>query len=177
VLREFAPSLAVCAASVADRLTQSGRLLTFGNGGSSMDAHAVEQIFSEPPSGKALRATSLRMDAAALTALANDVGFDEVFARQIAALGRPSDVALGLSTSGGSVNVLKGFDEASRLGLLTIGFAGYDGGRMAESSAIDFLFVIPSSSVHRIQEAQTTLYQALWRLAQAAAASRLATRG
>jgi D-sedoheptulose 7-phosphate isomerase len=171
LLRDFAPSLAVCAAAVADRLTRSGRLLTFGNGGSSTDAQAVAQIFSEPSSGEALPAISLCADVAALTALANDVSFDMVFARQIAALGRPADVALGLSTSGGSVNVLKAFDEASRRGLLTIGFAGYDGGRMAESSTIDFLFVVPSSSVHRIQEAQTTLYQALWRLTQAAATS------
>lgn len=175
VLRDFAPSLAVCAAAVADRLTRSGRLLTFGNGGSSTDANAVAQLFSEPPSGRALPATSFCADVSDLTALANDVGsdivFEVVFARQIAALGSPSDVAFGLSTSGDSVNVLRAFDEASRRGLLTIGFAGYDGGRMAESSAIDFCFVVPSSSVHRIQEAQTTLYQALWRLTQAAAAS------
>jgi D-sedoheptulose 7-phosphate isomerase len=87
-----------------------------------------------------------------------------VFARQIAAWGRPQDIALGLSTSGGSANVLAGFEQARRLGLLTIGLAGYEGGRMAEADTIDHLFVIPYSSVHRIQEAQTTVFNVLHEL-------------
>src|SRR2546421_300308 len=87
-----------------------------------------------------------------------------VAARQVAAFGRPGDIAVGLSTSGNSENLLRAFDEASRRGMLTIGLAGYDGGRMAELDSIDYLFVVPSSSVHRIQEAQTTIYQVLWEL-------------
>jgi D-sedoheptulose 7-phosphate isomerase len=87
-----------------------------------------------------------------------------VFARQLAAFARPSDIAVGLSTSGNSANLLRAFDEASRRGMLTIGLAGYDGGKMAELDSIDYLFVVPSSSVHRVQEAQTTIYQVLWEL-------------
>jgi len=80
-------------------------------------------------------------------------------------MGRPGDIALAVSTSGGSENVLRALDEGKRQGLLTVGLAGYDGGRMAETG-LDFLFVVPSSSVHRIQEAQTTLYHVLWSLVQ-----------
>src|SRR6185437_9182359 len=103
-------------------------------------------------------------DTSVITALGNDVGVDVVFARPLAAFGRPDDIAVGLSTSGNSDNLLRAFDEASRRGMLTIGLAGYDGGRMAELDSIDYLFVVPSASVHRIQEAQTTSYQVLWEL-------------
>ena len=91
-----------------------------------------------------------------VTALCNDIGVEVVFARQIAAFGQPQDIAVGLSTSGNSENLLRGLDEATRRGLLTVGIAGYDGGKMAELDSLDYLFVAPSSSVHRIQEAQTT---------------------
>jgi D-sedoheptulose 7-phosphate isomerase len=94
-----------------------------------------------------------------------------VFARQLAAFGRPGDIAVGLSTSGNSDNLVRAFEEASRRGLLTIGLAGYQGGRMAELDTIDYLFVVPSASVHRIQEAQTTVYHVLWELAQVALAA------
>ena len=115
-----------------------------------------------------LPASTLTSDVAVLSALANDVSFDVVFARPLAANGRAGDIAFGLSTSGGSENVLRGFEEANRRGLLTIGLAGYDGGKMAEAGTIDHLFVMPSSSVHRIQEAQTTIYHVLWELTQLA---------
>jgi D-sedoheptulose 7-phosphate isomerase len=105
-----------------------------------------------------------------VTALCNDIGVDVVFARQIAAFGRREDIAVGLSTSGNSDNLLRAFDEASRRGLLTVGLAGYEGGKMAELDSIDYLFVAPSSSVHRIQEAQTTIYHVLWELTQHALA-------
>jgi D-sedoheptulose 7-phosphate isomerase len=106
-----------------------------------------------------------------VTALSNDVGFDSVFARQIAALGRPGDIAVGLSTSGNSPNLLNAFDEAHSRGLLTVGIAGGDGGRMAGLASIDHLFVVASPSVHRIQEAQTTIYHVLWELTLAALAA------
>ena len=99
-----------------------------------------------------------------MTALCNDIGVDVVFARQIAAFGHPRDIAIGLSTSGNSENLIRALDEAARRGLLTIGIAGYDGGKMAELDSLDYLFVAPSSSVHRIQEAQTTVYHTLWEL-------------
>jgi D-sedoheptulose 7-phosphate isomerase len=107
-----------------------------------------------------------------VTALCNDVGVDVVFARQLAAFGRQEDIAVGLSTSGNSENLVRGFAEASRRGMLTIGLAGYDGGAMAELDSIDYLFIAPSDSVHRIQEAQTTIYQVLWELTLAALARR-----
>jgi D-sedoheptulose 7-phosphate isomerase len=94
--------------------------------------------------------------------LSNDVGYDVVFARQVRAFGRPGDVAVGISTSGGSANVLDAFDEAKRAGMLTVGLSGYGGGRMAELPSLDHLFAIPSTSVHRVQEVQTTIYHVLW---------------
>jgi phosphoheptose isomerase len=84
-----------------------------------------------------LPAAALTTDVAALSALANDISFDVVFARLLAANGRAGDVAVGLSTSGGSANVLRGFEEATRRGMLTVGLAGYDGGKMAEASTIE----------------------------------------
>jgi D-sedoheptulose 7-phosphate isomerase len=103
-----------------------------------------------------------------VTALCNDIGVQVVFARQLAAFGGKHDIAIGLSTSGNSENLVRAFDEASRRGMLTIGLAGYEGGKMAELDSIDYLFVAPSSSVHRIQEAQTTIYQVFWELTIAA---------
>ncbi|MGH4008800.1 MAG: D-sedoheptulose-7-phosphate isomerase, partial [Pseudonocardiaceae bacterium] len=116
------------------------------------------------PGRRALPAFALAGDIAVLTALSNDVSFDVVFARQIAAFGRRGDVVVGLSTSGNSINLVRAFDEAGRRGLLSVGLAGYDGGAMAELGSIDHLFVVPSDSVHRIQEAQTTIYHTLWEL-------------
>jgi D-sedoheptulose 7-phosphate isomerase len=162
--------LAECATVLARRFLDGARLLSFGNGGSSSDAAAVAATFVHPPHGRPLPATCLTGDVCALTALANDIGYDVVFARQVAAWGRPGDIAVGLSTSGGSANVLRAFEQARERGMVTVGFAGYDGGRMAQAGTIDYLIVVPSSSVHRIQEAQTTAYHALWELTQAALA-------
>jgi len=159
---------------VAARFAAGGRLYTFGNGGSSTDAAALAALFVDPgPGHRPLPAAALTDDVATLTALANDVGFEVVFSRQLAAAARPGDVAVGLSTSGGSANVLRGFAAARERGLLTVGLAGYSGGPMAEAAArgeIDHLFVMPSASVHRIQEAQTTTYHVLWELVQQALA-------
>jgi D-sedoheptulose 7-phosphate isomerase len=173
-----AGSLAECATAMALRFTGGGRLMTFGNGGSSTDARAVAALFLTRSRGaRAFPALALPDDVATLTALANDVSFDVVYARPLAALGRRSDIAFGLSTSGGSVNVLRGLAEAHRLGMLTVGLAGYSGGAMAEAAErgeIDFLFVMPSDSVHRIQEAQTSTYHVLWELVQIAVAGETA---
>jgi D-sedoheptulose 7-phosphate isomerase len=110
-----------------------------------------------------------------VTALCNDVGVDVVFARQLAAFGRREDIAVGMSTSGNSENLVRAFAEASRHGMLTVGLAGYEGGAMAELDSIDYLFVVPSTSVHRIQEAQTTIYHVLWELTLGALAPRRAS--
>jgi D-sedoheptulose 7-phosphate isomerase len=157
--------LVECAQAMAQRFEAGGRLLTFGNGGSCTDAQDLARLFLHPAApARALPAYALSNDVAVLTALTNDVGFDVVFARQVAALARAQDVAVGLSTSGNSSNLLRGFDEARWRGLLTVGISGHDGGAMAELSTIDFLFVVPSPSVHRIQEAQATIYHVLWEL-------------
>ena len=164
VVTRDADRLVLCAKDMAARFAQGGRLMTFGNGGSSTDAQDLASLFLSPSSPRPLPAFGLTNDIAVITALCNDIGFDVVFARQIAAFGRSHDIAVGLSTSGNSVNLLRAFDEANRLGMLTVGIAGYDGGKMAELDSIDYLFVVPSPSVHRIQEAQTTLYHLLWEL-------------
>lgn len=156
-----------CARDAAARFAAGGRLLAFGNGGSATDAQQLATLFLNPGGeARPLPALGLASDTSVVTALCNDIGVEVVFARQIAAFGRPGDIAVGLSTSGNSENLLRAFDEASRRGMLTIGLAGYDGGKMAELDSIDYLFVVPSSSVHRIQEAQTTTYQVLWELTQ-----------
>jgi D-sedoheptulose 7-phosphate isomerase len=163
---DLGETLTACARDMARRFEAGARLFTFGNGGSATDAQALATLFLRPPRGRPLPALALPADMAVMTALANDVSFDVVYARRLAAHGRAGDVALALSTSGNSGNVLEGLREARRRGLLAVGLAGHDGGRMAEPGVVDHLLVVPSSSVHRIQEAQTTLYHVLWELIQ-----------
>jgi D-sedoheptulose 7-phosphate isomerase len=173
--------IADCARQAAARFSAGGRLFAFGNGGSATDAQQLATLFLHPGGeayggyrgyrgyrGRPLPAFGLANDTAVVTALCNDIGVEVVFARQLAAFGSRKDIAVGLSTSGNSANLVRAFDEASRRGMLTIGLAGYDGGKMAELDSIDYLFIAPSTSVHRIQEAQTTVYQVLWELTLAA---------
>jgi D-sedoheptulose 7-phosphate isomerase len=154
--------LAAAAAAMTSRFRTGGRLFAFGNGGSATDAEGAVALFRDPPSGRPLPAMSLVDDRAVLTALANDVGFDLVFSRQLIAHARPGDIAVGFSTSGDSVNVLRALEEASGRRLLTVGLCGYEGGAMASSGAVDHCLMAPSDSVHRIQEAQDTLTLHLW---------------
>lgn len=146
----------------------SGRkMLVCGNGGSATDAQHVAVEFMHPVivGRKALPAICLTSDMAMVTAVANDVGFDDVFTRQIIGLGAEGDILLGISTSGSSENLLRAFQTARRMKLLTIGFAGNDGGRMVELHAdglLDFCLTVPTSSVHRIQETHVTLYHIMW---------------
>ena len=161
-LDRAASEIRAAAAAVAERVRRGGRLFVFGNGGSATDADAVAALFRDPPWGARVPAFSLVENAAVLTALANDVGFDVVFARQLGALAGPNDVTVGISTSGGSVNVLAAFAEARRRGLLTIGVCGYEGGAMAASEDVDTCIVVGSDSVHRIQEAQDAVLRHLW---------------
>jgi D-sedoheptulose 7-phosphate isomerase len=161
--------LAECARQAAARFAAGGRLFAFGNGGSATDAQQLATLFLHPGGdARPLPAFGLANDTSVVTALCNDIGVDVVFARQLAAFARAGDIAVGLSTSGNSANLLRAFDEASRRGMLTIGLAGYTGGKMAELDSIDYLFVVPSSSIHRIQEAQTTIYQVFWELTMSA---------
>jgi D-sedoheptulose 7-phosphate isomerase len=162
--------IAQCAREMAARFAAGGRLFAFGNGGSATDAAQLATLFLHPGdlsgvgAAPPLPAFGLANDTSVVTALCNDIGVDVVFARQLGAFGQAGDIAVGLSTSGNSANLLRAFDEASRRGMLTVGLAGYDGGKMAELASIDYLFVAPSTSIHRIQEAQTTIYQVLWEL-------------
>jgi len=154
--------LRAAARQMAARFAAGGRLLAFGNGGSATDAESAVELFRRPPHGKALPALSLVEDRAVLTALANDVGFERVFSRQLIAYARPEDIALGFSTSGGSANVLAAFAEAARRGLLTVGLSGYGGGAMAASDDVAHCLAVASDSVHRVQEAEDALVVALW---------------
>lgn len=157
-----ADALEVCVRALAGRFEAGGRLLCMGNGGSACDAQHVAVEFTHPilEKRRALPALALSADSAAMTAIANDTDFARVFADQLELLGRPGDAALGISTSGASANVNRGLRRARELGLLTIGFAGRDGGQMAE--VCDHLFAVRSWSIHRIQETHTLLLHLLW---------------
>lgn len=159
-------ALDAAASAMAERFAAGGRLFTFGNGGSATDALGLAGLFRDPPWGPGLPGKALVEDTAVLTALGNDVGFELVFSRQLIAHGRQGDIALGVSTSGNSENLIVAFGEARRRGMLTVGFAGYDGGRMAASADLDHCLVVHADSVHRIQEVQAVLGWELWRRVQ-----------
>jgi D-sedoheptulose 7-phosphate isomerase len=166
-LRDNEAELRRAGKAMADRFRRGGRLFLFGNGGSATDAEGATALFVEPPWGRPLPALALVDDPAVLTALANDISFDVVFSRQLIAQARPGDMALGFSTSGDSVNVLRACEEAARRDLLTLGLAGYEGGAMAASRALQHCFVVRCDSVHRIQEVQDALVLELWTEVQA----------
>ena len=160
---------AILAASLAmaRSFQRGGKLLVCGNGGSATDAQHIAVEFMHPITvgRKALPAICLANDMAMVTAVSNDVGFADVFSRQIIALGREGDVLLALSTSGNSENLMHAFETARRMKLVTIGYAGGDGGRMAESHAarrLDFCLTVPTPSIHRIQESHVALYHTMW---------------
>jgi len=161
-LESSAELVATAAAQLADRFAAGGRLFAFGNGGSSTDATTLATLFARPPLGRPLPAWSLTADQAILTALGNDVGFDLVFARQLIARAGAGDIAVAMSTSGSSPDLMVALREAHRRGMYTIGFAGYDGGTFASSPDVDACFIVRSQSVHRIQEAQALLGYQLW---------------
>ncbi|HEY7610056.1 MAG TPA: SIS domain-containing protein [Alphaproteobacteria bacterium] len=157
-LREpFARLVAVCARS----LKNGGKLLFFGNGGSAADAQhlATEFVVRYKMNRAPIAAIALTTDTSALTAIGNDLGFDELFARQIAALGRAGDVAVGISTSGQSPNVLKGLEQARAMGLTAAALGGRGGGKM--KGLADPLLVVPSETTSRIQEMHIMLGQML----------------
>ena len=144
----FAGVLAACAAS----LRAGGKLLFIGNGGSAADAqHLATELTVRYRCDRApIAAIALTTDTSTLTAAGNDLGFDEVFARQIAALGRRGDVLIAISTSGRSPNVLAALRQAKAMGIVTIGFSGRTGGDMAP--VLDHALLVPSDTTARIQE-------------------------
>ena len=169
-LAEFGSELVTTAGEVADSFRAGGRLLAIGNGGSATSAADIVAELMSPDSGQPLPALCLTNDVAVVTGVANDVSFDDVFLRQIIAFGRTGDVVVAVSTSGNSENLIRGLREAHRRGLRTIALCGYDGGRIARETSVDHCFVVRSSSVHRIQEVQMTLYHLLLELVQRALA-------
>jgi D-sedoheptulose 7-phosphate isomerase len=170
-LAACADRVLTAASEMADRFAHGGRLYAFGNGGSSTDAATFAALFAQPVSGRPLPALNLAADQAVVTALGNDVGFELVFSRQIIAHASGRDIAVAFSTSGNSADLMNALREANRRGLMTIGFAGYRGGEMAESDAVDHCFVVASQSIHRIQESQALLGYQLWAATQRALAS------
>jgi len=165
-LSNQAEAVALVADAMAKRFRAGGSLFTFGNGGSATDAASVAALFATPPHGRPVPSRNLAEDPAILTALGNDVGFDLVFSRQLIAHAGRDDIALGISTSGGSRNVLTAMHEARGRGMLTIGLAGYGGGELARSLDVDHCLVVEAESVHRIQETQDALACAVWEAVQ-----------
>jgi D-sedoheptulose 7-phosphate isomerase len=173
VRRQLAQSIATLQATLADlhiadtvvtiaELTanamQAGRkLLVAGNGGSAADAQhlAAEFVVRLRDNRPALRAIALTTDTSALTACGNDFGFDQIFARQIEALGAPGDVFLGISTSGNSPNILRALEQARKMQIITVGFSGAGGGKMRD--LCDHNVIIPSSVTMNIQECHLAL--------------------
>lgn len=151
--RSFAAALQILERSIRC----GGKLLLFGNGGSAADAQhiAAELVIRYKSDRPAIAAIALTTDSSALTACGNDFGFEALFERQIEALGRKGDVAIGISTSGKSQNVLRGLRQARKMELQTVGLAGGTGGEMP--AVCDAVIVIPSSTTARIQEMHITI--------------------
>lgn len=168
IIAEYADTLIDAAESMADAFARGGSLLAFGNGGSATDAQDAVADCLMPPFAhwRPLPAISLVSDTAIVSALANDVGVGNIFSRQVIAFGRRGDIALGMSTSGNSANVVAALAAAKRQGLLTIGLAGNDGGEMARVGTLDFCFVARLEYVPRIQEGHATLWHTLLELTQ-----------
>ena len=145
----------------AEALARGAKIVFFGNGGSAADAqHLATELTVRFSADRApIAALALTTDSSALTAIGNDLGFEEVFARQIAALGKPGDVAIGISTSGKSANVLRGLACAREIGLVAAALSGNDGGAL--KGLADPLLVVPSTVTARIQEMHITLGQML----------------
>ena len=168
-LAEGRETLVAAAAAIRRGLDSGGRLLALGNGGSATDAMDVVADFRSPPHDWPPRpAIDLTEDAAILTALANDIGVDAIFARQIIAYAREGDTVLALSTSGNSRNVIEALAEARRRGVTTVAMVGYDGGRVAEEGLADHVVITRSEHIPRIQEAQASAYHVLRALVEAA---------
>jgi D-sedoheptulose 7-phosphate isomerase len=162
-LTEGEPALVASAATLRERLETGGKLLALGNGGSATDAQDLVADLLSPPiaSWRPRPALDLTEDRAILTAIANDVGVEPLFARQVIAYGDPGDALVAFSTSGGSANVLAALAEARRRGLMTVAFVGYDGGRVVAEGLADHVVISRSQHIPRIQEAQASAYHVL----------------
>src|SRR6266699_3921086 len=156
ISRDNAEAIVEAASVITGCLRSGGKLLLFGNGGSAADAQhlAAEFVGRFQIERRPLPAIALTTDSSILTAVGNDYGFDQIFARQIQALGRPGDVVIAITTSGNSPNVIEGVKAAKRGNLKTIGLSGKDGGLLAKEA--DVVITIASTSTARIQECHIT---------------------
>jgi len=162
VAREEAEQIATTARAIDERLLRGGRLILFGNGGSATDANDWALDCVQPPHGyKPVPAISLSLEPANITAIANDVGVELIYMRQLIAHARPEDVAIGISTSGGSRNIIAALEEARKRGLLTVALLGTDGGEILRRGLADFSLVVRSDYIPRIQEVQASTYHVL----------------
>jgi D-sedoheptulose 7-phosphate isomerase len=160
-LGRIAKQIADAATAIVNCLRAGGKLIVFGNGGSATDAqHMVAELVGRyAVKRQALAAIALTTNSSSLTAIANDFGFEEIFARQLEALAKPQDAVLAISTSGNSPNVLRALETAKTLGLNKIGLTGNDGGKLRD--LVDISVIVPSTSTPRIQEAHTLIIHIL----------------
>ena len=163
---EHADRIVQVATLIADAFRNGNKVLLFGNGGSSTDAAhiAAEFVGRYKRERQPLPAIALATDIAAITCIANDYGYEELFARQVRAHGRKGDIAIGISTSGNSPNVLRGVEAARDCGLTTIAWTGANGGKLA--GLVDYPFIVPSTVTSRIQESHITLGHVLCELVE-----------
>jgi D-sedoheptulose 7-phosphate isomerase len=168
-LNENRAVLVGAALDLRERFEAGGKLLAFGNGGSATDAMDLVADLRHParPGWSARRAIDLTEDTAILTAIANDIGVEEVFQRQVIAYGQDGDIAVALSTSGNSADIVEALVEARKRGLGTVAFVGYDGGRVAADDLADHVVITRSQHIPRIQEAQASGYHVLRELIEA----------
>jgi D-sedoheptulose 7-phosphate isomerase len=162
VARHQHDAIAGAVQAICDRLSRGGKLLMLGNGGSATDATdwALDCIDS-PKHYPSIPALSLAADPAVMSAVANDVGQDVVFVRQIIAHANPADVVIAITTSGGSANVVAALNEARARGLLAIALTGCDGGEITRRSLADFMVVVPNDYIPRIQEVHASVYHVM----------------
>jgi D-sedoheptulose 7-phosphate isomerase len=160
--REESEHIALAAKAIHEHLQRGGKLIMFGNGGSATDANDFALDCVLPPAGwRAVPAISLSNEPANLTAIANDVGVELIFLRQMIAQARPPDVAVAFSTSGGSRNIILALEEARKRGMLTVALLGCDGGEVLRRGLADFALVVRSDYIPRIQEVQASIYHVL----------------
>ena len=162
VADEQGEQIAAAALAIAGHVRRGGKLILFGNGGSATDANdwAIDCI-APPPGYSPIPAVSLAFEPANISALANDVGTEVVFLRQLIAQARPNDIAVGFSTSGSSKNVVLALEEARKRGLLTVALLGYDGGEIVRRALADHSLVVHSDYIPRIQEVQASVYHTI----------------
>jgi D-sedoheptulose 7-phosphate isomerase len=162
VAEEQSEQIAAAALAIDGRIRRGGKLILFGNGGSATDANDWALDCIAPPSGwRPMPAISLSMEPANISAIANDVGTEVIFLRQLMAHARPEDVAVGISTSGGSRNIVVALEEARKRGLLTVALLGYDGGEILRRGLADFPLIVRCDYIPRIQEVQASIYHTL----------------